>query len=149
MPQHGTILIAEDNDDDYFLVKLACHRAGVELPLFRVVDGLEAQDYLLGTGNFADRQKFPLPRIVIADLKMPRRNGMEFLQWMRAQPAFKRIPFIFLSASGHQSDIDRAYDLFANSYLVKPIRLDQLTDLLKEVKTYWLDMNRDPIVPSR
>jgi len=137
----GTILIAEDNPDDYLLVELACRRADIDGPLVRVSDGSEARDYLKGEGGFRDRSRYPLPTLVLADLKMPRMNGLELLDWLRAQPGLKRIPFIILSASGHLSDINTAYDLFANSYLVKPMTLDELTELLKEVRKYWLDLN--------
>lgn len=144
MQQQGIILIAEDNEDDYCLVELACRRAEIKLRLVRVPDGVAAREYLSGVGTYADRTQYPLPRMVLADLKMPRMNGLELLAWMRSQPPLRRIPFVILTASGLQSDINQAYDLHANSYLVKPINLEELTDLLRNVKSYWLEWNEEP-----
>jgi len=148
MRQIGTILIVEDNHNDYFLMELACQRAGIDVPLVRAADGVEARAYLSGQGEFADRVCYPLPGLVVSDLKMPRMNGLELLAWVRHQPGLKRLPFVFLSASGHRSDINRAYDLYASCYLVKPARLDDLTEMLKALKAFWLDMNCYPDLPK-
>ncbi len=148
MQQQGTILVAEDNEDDYMLIDLACRRAGMHMPRIRVGNGIEAQDYLRGTGAFADRQRFPLPHLVLSDLKMPRMNGLELLGWLRSQPLLKRIPFVLLTASSQQSDVNQAYDLGVNSFLVKPITLEELTHLLVQVKNYWLDLNRLAEMPA-
>jgi CheY-like chemotaxis protein len=140
----GIILVAEDNADDYLLIDLACRRAGIELPRFRVTDGVEARQYLQGEERFADRKQFPLPAMILADLKMPRMNGLELLGWVRTHPTLKRIPFVFLTSSAHHADINQAYDQFANSYLVKPIELGALIELLKNLKEYWLGLNKAP-----
>jgi CheY-like chemotaxis protein len=138
------ILIAEDSSDDYQLLEMAIHRAALAVNYFRVHDGREAQAYLLGENGFMDRARFPLPHLILADVKMPCMDGMELLNWLRSQDGFKRIPFVFLSASGASQDVNNAFDLFANSYLVKPGRYDDLVQMVKDVRRYWLELNQNP-----
>ena len=144
MHSYGTILIVEDDRNDYFLVELACRRADIRMPLARVDDGVQAQEYLSGEGPFADRERFPVPKVILADLKMPRMSGLELLTWLRNQTRLKCIPFVVLSASAQENDILEAYERGANSYLVKPMKLDDLTALLRQFKIYWLELNRYP-----
>ena len=144
MHSYGTILVVEDDPNDYSLVELACRRADIYMPLVRVDDGVQAREYLSSEGAFADRGRFPIPKIILADLKMPRMSGLELLAWLRSQPTLKCIPFVVLSASAQENDIAAAYELGANSYLVKPMKLDDLTSLLRQFKIYWLELNRYP-----
>src|SRR5689334_11867221 len=118
MDAGAPILIAEDDDNDAFIVKRALQEAGVACPVHFCKDGLEVRAFLCGEAPYGDRRQFTSPWLLITDLKMPRMNGLELLKWLRGNSGF--IPTIILSASAHSSDIQEAYRLGANSYLVKP-----------------------------
>src|SRR4051812_49319470 len=120
MRQIGTILVAEDETADAFFLKRAFAKAGVPTTLQFVRDGQEAIEYLAGEGEFANRLVHPLPHLLLLDLKMPRMDGFQVVGWVRQQPLLKRLPVIIFSSSDQEHDINRAYDLGANSYLVKP-----------------------------
>lgn len=126
MKQPITLLVAEDNSDDVFLLKEAFQKSHVSLVFHAVRDGLEAMAYLKGDGAFADRGSYPLPDVLLLDLNMPRCNGFEVLEWLRQQPGLKTIATHVLTASARPADVQRAYDLGARSYLVKPTRIDDL-----------------------
>ncbi len=95
-------------------------------------------------GEFGDRKKNPLPVLILLDLKMPRMNGFEFLRWLRNEPDLKKIIVVILTSSSESPDINRAYELGANSYLVKPVRFEDLIRIVKELHLYWLIMNEKP-----
>lgn len=143
-----TILIAEDNADDYFILEYALKAAEFGGRRMRARDGVEARAYLLGEGDFGNRAANPLPSLILADLKMPRMNGLELLQWARTQPVIKRIPFIVLSASRSTADVSAAYDSYVSSYHVKPSRIEDLVMLLKELATYWFEASVRPEIPA-
>jgi CheY-like chemotaxis protein len=113
-------------------------------PVRVVSDGEEAVAYLAGTEPFADRLANPLPALVLLDLKLPRRSGHEVLDWVKAQPVLRRISVVVLTSSGERRDVDRAYDLAANSYLVEPVRFDDLVRLIGELNVYWMILNEPP-----
>ncbi len=136
-----TVLLVEDNEDDAELVMRAFRRAGVANPIQHVVDGDQAVAYLGGSGPFADRVLHPRPGLVLLDLKLPRRSGFEVLQWLRGRPETRRLPVVVLTSSDDNSDIGRAYDLGANSYLVKPVATDALSDMAHTLGLYWLRLN--------
>lgn len=138
------ILLIEDNPNDVMLLQRAITRSGLELPHQTVEDGDAAVRYLAGEGEFADRQSHPLPTLVLMDLKLPRRSGFEILEWLRAQPGLQRLPVIVFSSSEQPADIHRAYELGANSYLVKPVRFEELEDILRALHAYWFHFNRAP-----
>ena len=104
--------------------------------------------YLAGEGPFADRQRHPFPVLVLLDLKLPRRSGLEVLEWIRAQTGLKRLPVVVLTSSKEATDVNRAYDLGANSYLVKPVGFDSLLELVKSLEVYWLILNQKPDVSA-
>jgi CheY-like chemotaxis protein len=137
-----TILLAEDDAQDVFFMRCAAQDVGIHDALRVVQDGQEAVDYLEGCGEYADRQRFPRPCLVLLDLKLPRVTGFEVLKWIRQQPALKTLIVIVLSSSGLEKDVDLAYRLGTNSYLVKPLTPHQLREMLKRLKQYWLDLNR-------
>ena len=139
-----TILLVEDNPTDVILVQRAFERARLANPLQVVDDGEAAIDYLGGKGAYQDRQQFPLPILILLDLKLPRRSGIEVLQWLRAQETLKRIPVVMLTSSDHDRDVNAAYDTGVNSYLVKPVDFEGLLQMLKTIKLYWLVMNEKP-----
>jgi len=138
------VLIAEDDPSDVFLLQRAFNAAGVPASLHFVRDGQEAIDYLGGEANYADRTAYPLPDLMLLDLKMPRLNGFDVLQWLRQQPGLKRLLVTILTSSDQARDIDRAYDLGANSYLLKPHGSGELAELVQRVERYWLDLNQRP-----
>lgn len=144
MKEEPTVLLVEDDPDDVLLTRRAFAKAHFPIPLHVVSDGEGAIDYLSGAGEHADRDRFPLPLLLLLDLKLPRRSGFEVLEWLRGQPGLRRIPVVVLTGSGQSADVNRAYDLGANSYLVKPVRSDDLTDLVKSLNLYWLLLNEKP-----
>lgn len=141
------ILIVEDEPNDVFLIERAFRKCDSHHVLHSVGDGDEAIAYLDGTREFADRQKYPLPSIVLLDLKLPKRSGLEVLAWLRSRPdSRKRLPVVIFTSSKQATDINRAYELGANSYLVKPVAFDGLLELVKAFNKYWTAFNERPDV---
>lgn len=143
MPAEGVILIAEDNEDDRFILAEAMRAAGMVHHARFVNDGKQAVAYLSGDGAFADRAAHPLPALVLLDFKMPLMSGDEVLGWIRASP-LRRLPVIILSASALPGDVERAYDLHVNAYVMKPSTLDGLTALMRALSAFWLGCNEYP-----
>jgi CheY-like chemotaxis protein len=141
-----SILLVEDDPNDIILIKRAFEKASITNPLPVVEDGEEAISYFAGKGPYSDRVKYPLPILLLLDLKLPRKSGHEVLEWLRRQPMLKRLPVVVLTSSQQDSDINRAYDLGANSYLVKPVTFDTLVEMMKTLNFYWLLLNENPIV---
>jgi CheY-like chemotaxis protein len=120
------ILVAEDNPDDIFLLEQAFRKAGVTSRLLAVRDGVEAVAYLKGEEAYANRSEFPFPDVLLLDLNMPRMNGFEVLEWVRRDEHCAGLVVYVLTASARESDLERAYALHANAFVVKPNRLDDL-----------------------
>jgi len=137
-----TILIAEDDENDRLLINRAFTKSGMIDPVQFVENGQCAIDYLTGKGPFSDRSKYPLPAVVLLDLKMPLKNGFEVLQWIRSETKFKKTIVVLFTSSNQPSDIEKAYELGANSYLVKPLNFDEVFQLAKQIREYWLVANR-------
>ena len=146
--KHQPILLVEDDENDVLLIQRAFKRAAFVKPLQVVRHGDDAVAYLGGTGSFADRQQYPYPVFVLLDLKLPRRSGLEVLEWVKERAGLKRIPIVVLTSSKHDDDINRAYELGANSYIVKPVAFDTLLDLVKSLELYWLVLNERPQVTT-
>lgn len=125
------ILLAEDNPDDAFIFKIMFGRAKVPHTLNIVQDGQQAIDWLDGKAGYDDRERFPLPEILLLDLKMPIRNGFEVLEWVRAQPQFEKLQVIVLSSSDDNRDVKRAYQLGATNYFVKSPQLQDVIQYLR------------------
>jgi CheY-like chemotaxis protein len=136
-----TILHVEDDPNDVLLLEHACRKTGVGCNVKRVADGGEAIEYLEGLGDFADRARFPLPHLILLDLKMPRLNGFDVLAWRRDNDKFKTVPVVVFSSSNHDMDVKRAYELGVNSYLMKPVSFDALCEIVKTISDYWLSLN--------
>ncbi|MGZ8920414.1 MAG: response regulator, partial [Limisphaerales bacterium] len=100
--------------------------------------------YLQGVETFSDRDRHPVPDLVLLDLKMPRKSGLEVLGWIREQANYKRLPVVVFTSSKHDQDINRAYELGANSYLVKPVGFDALLETVKQIHLYWATLNQSP-----
>src|SRR3954452_13035015 len=139
-----SILMAEDDKNDVFFLERAFKQAQIANPVNRVRDGEEAIAYLKGEGIYADREKYPLPYLMLLDLKMPRKNGFEVIQWVREQPGLKRLPLVILTSSKEDPDINRAYELGANTYLVKPVKFEGLVEMMKALNLYWLILAEKP-----
>jgi CheY-like chemotaxis protein len=132
------ILAAEDEESDRIILELAFQRARLLCPLVIVRDGQEAVDYLSGKGRYEDRAAHPLPALIVLDLKMPRMNGFDVLAWLAKQPDFKEIPAVVLSSSADELDMNKARQLGAREYFVKPHSLDELINIAHQMQTHWL-----------
>ncbi|HET7921653.1 MAG TPA: response regulator [Gammaproteobacteria bacterium] len=139
-----TILLAEDDENDVMLIKRAFSKSHVINPIACVENGEQAVAYLSGQGEYADREKHPLPFMMLLDLKLPRLSGHEVLTWLREQPGLKRLPVVVLTSSREPTDINRAYEIGANSYLVKPVVFEEFSTLLKQLQVYWLMLSELP-----
>ena len=131
------VLVAEDNPDDALLLRRALDRAGIRARVKIVSDGEELLLYLQGRGAYSNRSACPLPSLIILDLKMPRKTGLEVLQWLNTNKEVSIVPTIVLSASNLEKDIRAAYHLGANTYFVKPTTFDELVETMKAVDIYW------------
>lgn len=143
---HHCILHVEDDDNDFFFVENAAKTVGLKNTIHRARDGQEAIDYLSGVGPFADRQAFPFPCLVLLDMKMPRVMGMEVVRWIRDNPALRNLIVVVLSSSPVSGDVDTAYDLGVNSFLVKPSGIEKYEHIVRLLRDYWLDVNELPSV---
>jgi CheY-like chemotaxis protein len=137
----------EDDENDVLLVERAFRKAGLQQCLRIVRNGPEAINYLSGQEMFADRERYPLPFLVLLDLKMPGIDGFEVLRWARAERELKRLLIVVLTSSIFQTDVDRAYDLGANSYLVKPVEFGEMVNMVQRFQSYWAEINRMPSSP--
>lgn len=133
------ILLVEDDHNDVLLIKRAFQKVNIANPIIVVNDGEQAISYLAGREPYVDRT---LPMLVLLDLKLPRKSGHEVLEWLRQQSTLRRLPVVVLTASSESSDVNRAYDLGANSYLVKPVTFDSLVQMVKTLNLYWLILNK-------
>jgi|ERR1041385_437817 two-component system response regulator len=135
-----TILLVEDDPNDVFLMQHAMKKMGVSNPTQLATDGQQAIDYLQGAGEFADRETFPYPHVVLLDLKLPYVMGLDVLKWIRQQPRTPPV-VIVLSASAEDADIAAAYRLGANAFLTKPSQASKLDDMVKAIRDFWLSHN--------
>lgn len=131
------ILVADDTPDDVFLLRRALQRANLSNPLLVVHDGEEAISYLRGTGIYADRMIYPLPGLIVLDVKMPRRDGFEVLEWIRKSIEWS-VPVVMLTSSALESDQDLARKLGADCYLVKTSSFDELVVMVQRLEKRWL-----------
>jgi CheY-like chemotaxis protein len=141
MPPYKAILVADDSETDAYILKRAFLTAGIDAQLHFVRDGQEAVDYLAGEGEYEDRHAHPLPRMLLLDLKMPKMDGFDVLRWLQKQPKLKRLPVAVLTSSDIDKDVDRAYDLGANSYVVKPGSMRGYTEIVEPLHRYWTEIN--------
>ncbi len=142
------ILYAEDEENDAFFLRRAFKQAGIAHSLVHAPDGQEAIDYCAGGGRYTDREEHPLPGLLLLDINMPRKSGMEVLKWIRHEPSMCTLPVIVLTSSLQDTDIHRAYLMGANAYLVKSPKLDDLVIMAKSIKDFWLGQNRTALNPD-
>ena len=140
----GTILIVEDEEHDVEFLRRALHRAGVANPVQCVSNGEQAIAYLSGDGEYADRTRYPVPVVMVTDLKMPQMGGLELLRWVKSNPKYRVIPTIVLTSSTSEADVLDAYTHGVSGYFVKPVRFGDLEDVAKSIADYW----RRAIIPS-
>ena len=137
MNENYTILIVEDDPNDVLFLKRALQKNGIYNPVCTLSDGEEAIAYLCGVGQYADRNAHPIPKMIMLDLKMPRKGGLEVLEWLQSHEEFRVIPTIILTSSKLNEDVIKAYALGANSYFVKPSNFDDLQQMVKTAHEYW------------
>jgi CheY-like chemotaxis protein len=138
------ILLVEDDPNDVMLIRKAVQKTLSGIPLAVVSNGQEAIDYLKGEGQYGDRALHPFPDIVLLDLKMPLMNGFEVLRWVRQQPRLKRLPVIVLTGSVQDNDARLAYELGANSYVIKPTDFNQLIETMRTLTNFWVGGTKLP-----
>jgi CheY-like chemotaxis protein len=139
-----TILLVEDTPSDAALIRRGFDKTNVLNPIVWVKNGQEALAYLSGLGQYGDRVRYPLPALILLDLDLPEMTGFELLQWKRTQPYIRRIPVVVLTIDKATSAINAAYDLGANSYLVKPGDPEEIMRIVKSIQEYWLGLNQPP-----
>ena len=144
MPDSDLILVVEDREDDILLMQRAFQQTALKNPIQYVRTGEDAIAYLSGEGQFSSRTEFPLPVLVLLDLKLPGKDGFEVLSWIRQQDGFQTLPVVVLTSSRYVSDINRAYQLGANSFHVKELDLHQTVELIVVLRNYWLNTARKP-----
>ncbi len=142
-----SILHVDDDQNDLLLLEHACRAASLNYLIRSATDGEMAIAYLSGKGTYGNRAVHPLPALVLLDLKMPRKTGFEVLSWIRNEPSLRRILVYIFTSSRHQDDIDRAYELGANAYIVKPVGFERLVEELKAVDL-WLRLNEKPTLQN-
>lgn len=141
---NSTILLVEDDRADVFRIQRAFQKANTTSTLAVVNDGEQAIHYLDRQGIYQDRDRYPMPILILLDLKLPRYSGFQVLSWLRNESNLKHLPVVVLTSSEQQVDIDRAYALGANSYLVKPPDTNTLLDMVRSVGLFWVVFNRPP-----
>ena len=144
MIEKATILLAEDDPDDVLLTNIALRKARLANPLQVVRDGEEALMYLSGESRFADRERYPLPILLLLDLNMPKLNGFQVLEWLRKQSELSRLPVAVMTSSDDDPYVKRAYELGADSYLIKPPDAEALLALVQRLHAYWLIIQEGP-----
>ncbi len=144
MPDQDVFLLIEDTENDALLVRRAFLKANVLNPLQIVRRGEEAIEYLSGNGKYANRAEYPLPALVLLDLKMPGMDGFEVLTWIRAQPGLNALRVVVLTSSDDIREVNKAYQLGANSFLVKPVDFERFVEISQALAGYWLWMDKAP-----
>jgi CheY-like chemotaxis protein len=144
MSDQALILLVEDDPNDALIIRRAFARARVMNPLQVLSSGEEAIDYLCGVGKYSNRAEYPLPALVLLDLVLRGMDGFEVLQWIRSQPEICTIRVVVLSGLERTSDVNRAYQLGANSFLVKPTDFDKFVEISQALNGYWVWLDKAP-----
>jgi len=140
----SAILLVEDDEADILLLRRAFRNAHIVNQLIEVRDGQAAIQYLSGEGDYADRTRYPIPFLILLDLRLPKLSGFEVIAWLRDQPYLANVVVVVLTASDHVPDVTKARDLGANSYLVKPGTFEELVQMVKRIRGRWLLVDRLP-----
>jgi CheY-like chemotaxis protein len=145
MNMRWSVLVAEDNENDVLILRHVFSKISTDVFLAFVNDGEEAIKYLRGENGFSDRSKHPFPDVLLLDLKMPRLDGFDVLAWLRNHPPLHRLRVIVFTSSGHNLDVERAYDLGASSYFRKPTALNDMKSIVDCLRG-WLQLNQFAII---
>ncbi len=140
-----TILMADDDEDDHILVRDALAESQLPIDLHIVSNGEELLNYLYNRGLYSDKSQAPRPGLILLDLNMPKKNGLEVLKDIKTDPILRRIPVIVLSTSNDQQDIYQTYDLGANSFITKPVTFAALVEIMKNIGKYWFEIVQLPL----
>src|ERR1051325_1101791 len=145
-----TFLLVEDDPDSVALMERAFQKAPAHIRVRHVGDGRQAVRYLRGEGEYADHQKYPLPNVILLDLKMPGFSGFDFLEWLHSESPgeLRLIPVIVMSSSSLQEDVNRAYALGVNSYMRKPIDWDTFRERIRQLGIFWSEHAETPEIPA-
>lgn len=141
------VLLVDDREDDVVLTEQAFARATVPNQLIAVRDGAEAIAYLQGEGRFVNRAEFPLPDLLLLDINMPKVDGFDVLKWVRSNPELSNLRVVMLTTSDQMNDIDKAYSLGVNSYVVKPVKFNSFVELIGFLLRFWFENSRAPNLP--
>ena len=141
-PSAYSVIVVEDDENEVFLLKRAFQEAQVKNPVLLFRDGQAVIDYLSRLGTNGGQISDAPPALMLLDLKTPRKTGLEVIEWVRAQPVLKRVVVVLMSSSDYAGDVNRAYDLGCNSYLLKPFGFDRLVEMVKLLDRYWLQTNQ-------
>ena len=144
----SVILLVEDSEEDILLLKRAFRNARIANSLNVVKDGEQAIQYLSGNGPHADRDRYPLPFLLLLDLRLPKLSGFEVLAWIRERSQLDDLIVVVLTNSDHVPDVTRAHELGAKSYLVKPGNFEELVEMMKRIRGRWLLLDRPPDAPA-
>lgn len=142
------LLLVEDEEDDIVIIREAFRKVDPAVPVEVVRGGEDAMRYMAGEGPFADRDRFPLPFLILLDLKMPGWNGFEFMDWLKYQPGLQDTPIVVLTSSGMDDDVRKSFACGAKSYLIKPSDFSDLQELMRLVNLYW-PVIKDTVVVRR
>lgn len=146
MNESAVILIVEDNKDHAELIMRCFEEHQIINKTFHAEDGEQALDYIFGNGKYMDRDSFPLPNLILLDLRIPKLDGLEVLKRIKNNDRSKYIPVVILTSSNNEKDILSAYDSYVNSYLVKPLTYEKYLNLVNELGEYWLENNNQPSI---
>ncbi|HLX70478.1 MAG TPA: response regulator [Verrucomicrobiae bacterium] len=144
MPDREVILLAEDEEDYVLLLRKAFAEASIANPIYTVSTGQELMAYLKGDGKYASRDEYPLPDLLLLDIKLPGYTGLEVLHWIRSQPGLSGLRVLILTSSEEMKDINEAYRLGANSFLLKPYDFSDLVHLARVIQEFWLYISKCP-----
>jgi CheY-like chemotaxis protein len=144
MQERLVVLLVEDSENDAMIIRRAFEKAGIPNPLYIVKDGEAAMAYLAGRGSYAVRDEYPLPALVLLDLKLPGMDGFEVLRWIRRTPGLSALRVVVLTSSDAIKDVNRAYSLGANSFMVKEMDFQNTIELARLLQEYWLSKSKEP-----
>jgi len=142
--QQKSLLLVEDNPDDEALTLRALRKHNLANEIVVTRDGQEAMDYLFAEGEYSGRDASVLPQVILLDLKLPKVDGLQVLERLRAEPRTRHVPVVVLTSSNEEQDMIRSYDLGANSYVRKPVDFEQFLEAARQLGLYWLVLNEVP-----
>jgi CheY-like chemotaxis protein len=148
MNERFVLLLLEDSEEDVFLFERAVTKLGRDVTLKIVRNGAAAQRYLRGDEEYAARDTFPLPSVIFTDLQLPGMSGLQFLEWLRQEPAFRALPCVIYSGSANPSDVQSAYEAGVTSFILKPVDFTEWVRRLEVVLRFWMDIAQHPLIEA-